>query len=144
MKAVHVFLSVDMRKGHDGLIEYAKNRKVNLRELPDETAAVFINRQRDKMKTYSYNHVVGYMRSEKHRPFDIAAVDHFAMAFKKDGTMDYSKALKARLEIALGKKGKLKEEHLNGQKTMALVASLKTHRERRSSNTQQVPVQNGS
>ena len=43
MKAIHVFTAVDMRLGVDGLVWYAKSKKVDLKALEDETACVFIS-----------------------------------------------------------------------------------------------------
>jgi hypothetical protein len=112
VKALHVFLGVDMRKSHDGLILLAKNKKIDLTKLPDETAAVFISANKLRIKTYSYNHIVGYLRANSYRPFDLSAIDEFPRAFDKSGMMNYNKALKAALEKKLHTKGKLKEELL--------------------------------
>lgn len=109
MKAVHVFLGVDMRKSHDGLAAFAKAKNVDLKKLPTETAAVFISANKLRIKTYSYNHVLGYLKAPSYRPFDLSAIDEFPRAFDKNGLMDYNKALRARLQKALAQKGKLKE-----------------------------------
>jgi len=112
MKALHVFLGVDMRKSHDGLVNYAKSKRVDLTKLPEETACVFISSNRLRIKTYSYNHVLGYLKAPSYRPFDLSAIDEFPRAFNKDGLMDYNKALRAKLEKALARKGRLQERCL--------------------------------
>lgn len=101
-----------MRKSHDGLVSYAKQKRIDLTKLPDETACVFISSNRLRIKTYSYNHVLGYLKAPSYRPFDLTAIDEFPRAFNKDGLMDYNKALKARLEKELSKKGRLPERVL--------------------------------
>lgn len=112
MKTVHVFLAVDMRCGHDGLILHAKTAKVDLKEMTAGTACVFISRDRLRIKVYSFNGVLSYLKAPDYRPFDLNAIDEFPKAFDKDGTMDYSKALKARLIKVMSKRGALEEDHL--------------------------------
>lgn len=110
MKSVHVFTAVDMRYGIDGLVAYAKSKGVKLKELEEETACIFISRDRRRMKAYSYNNVVSYMKAEdKQRPFDLNAVDEFPRAFDKSGTMSYAKALRTQLMKVMAKKGFLEE-----------------------------------
>lgn len=113
MKTVHIFTAVDMRSGHDGLALYAKNKGVKLIEMEEETACIFISRNRLRMKAYSYNGVVSYIRApDRNRPFDLNAVDEFPKAFDKNGVMNYAKALKEKLRKVMAKSGKLEEEHL--------------------------------
>lgn len=110
MKALHVFTAVDMRSGHDGLVQYAKSKGVKLSELEVETACVFISRDRLRIKTYSYNGVVSYLKApDAKRPFDLSAIDEFPKAFDKNGTMNYAKALKAKLTKVMASKGFLDE-----------------------------------
>lgn len=112
MKTVHVFTAVDMRCGHDGLVEYAKSHKVNLREMEVGTACVFISRNRLRIKVFSFNGVLSYLKAQDYRPFDLNAIDEFPRAFEKDGTMNYTKALKARLQKVMSKRGALPVESL--------------------------------
>ena len=102
MKSVHVFFGVDMRSMHNGLEKLCLKHKVNLRELATNEAVVFINRAKDRVKTYSYNGVISYIKFEdSSRPFNMDAIDEIPKAFKKDGTLNYPKALKAALERKL-------------------------------------------
>lgn len=112
MKTVNVFIGVDMRMGHEGLKQYAKTRKVDLTQLEDDSACVFISSNRLRIKTYSYNHVVGYLKADSNRPFDLSAIDEFPKAFNKHGIMNYDKAIRARLEKEFARKGKLTEKKL--------------------------------
>lgn len=113
MKVLHVFTAVDMRSGHDGLVQYAKSKGIKLSEIGTETACIFISRDRTRMKAYSYNGVVSYMKApDRTRPFDLSAIDEFPRAFNKNGTMDYAKALKAKLTKVMATKGMLEEEML--------------------------------
>ena len=113
VKVVHCFTAVDMRMGHTGLEAYAKTRKVHLNAMDEETACIFISRNRCRMKAYSYNGVVSYMRApSESRPFDLNAIDEFPRAFDKNGKMDYSRALKMSLEKMMALKGYLPEKSL--------------------------------
>lgn len=113
MKAVHVFLAVDMRCGHDGLYLLAKSHGVDISKLGTENACVFISRDRLKMKTFSWNGVVCSIKSKDNkRPYDISALDEIAKAFDKNGAIDYPKALRARLEKVMASKGRLVEGEL--------------------------------
>jgi hypothetical protein len=102
MKTVHVFTDVDMRMGHEGLEDVARGHRVSLKGLEAGEAAVFISRNRMRMKAYSWNGVVSYLRAKALRPFDLSAVDEFAKAFSPEGVMDYDKAIKKRLEKLFG------------------------------------------
>jgi len=113
MKTIQVILGVDMRQGHPGLIKLAAKKGINLDALDPQTAVIFIARNKMRMKAYSHNGVLSYMRStDSKRPFDLNAIDEFPKAFSKDGKMDYAKALRAKLEKELSKKGKLEEKQL--------------------------------
>lgn len=104
-----------MRVGHDGLVKYAKDKGVDLKSLSTETACVFIARDRMRMKSYSYNGVVSYMKApDRKRPFDLSAIDEFPRAFSKSGHMSYAKALRSRLAKELSGKGFLEEKALAG------------------------------
>lgn len=103
MITVSVLLNVSMVGGHDALVRVAKSQGMNLEKLDTGCAVVFINRKREKMKVYSYNGVLSYMRSPEGRPFDLMAIDEFPKAFDANGRMDYPAALKLRIEKALQK-----------------------------------------
>lgn len=102
MKTVNVFLGADMRLGHEGLIEYAASRKIKVESLKPGEAIVFINAKRDRMKSFSWNKVVSFVRSaDINRPIDLETMDYLAQAFSPDGVMDYNKALRMKLEKKL-------------------------------------------
>lgn len=106
MELTHIFTGVDMRQGHDGLRQVAKG-KVNLLNMPDGSAVAFISNDRKRMKVYTFNHVLSYIRREDiKRPIDLQALQEFPRAFDSAGRFDYNKALKLRLMKAL----KIKDE----------------------------------
>jgi hypothetical protein len=106
VKAVKFLFNADLRGGHDNLKAQSKKVGVDLEKLETEEAAVFINRQRNKIKTYSYNGVMSYIRftEESHRGIDMNALSEIARAFDKRGQLDYNKALKASLLQRLSKR----------------------------------------
>lgn len=102
-KVLHVFLGMDLRAGHVGLMVHAK--KAGVEELPKGSAIIFINAKKNKMKSYSWNGVVSYIRSEEaNRPIDLSVIDELPKAFDTNGHMDYAKALKVTLEKKLAQK----------------------------------------
>lgn len=110
MKAVKVILGADMRLMHDGLIKLAGKCKISLEDLKAGESVLFINRARDRLKAYSWNQVVSYVRFlDKNRVLDMTAIDEIPMAFSKDGTLDYNLALKRTLEKRLAKGRRFKE-----------------------------------
>ena len=112
MRAVEFFLGVNMCSQHDGLKKLAKKHKVDLDTLPARTACVFISRDRRRIKVYSANGVLSYLRAADYRPFDLSALDKFPEAFDAEGNLNYEKALRLRLEKEFAQKGPLEEQHL--------------------------------
>lgn len=116
MKTCNIFLGADLRLGHLGLIKLAETKAIKLLELKEGEAVIFINAKRNRMKSYAWNSVVSYVRSEEtNRPIDLNALDYLAQTFNPKGQMDYSAALKNSLEKRLNIKGKLEPECLKPQ-----------------------------
>lgn len=113
MKTVNVFVGVDMRGQHGGLSKLAKSKGIDLRNLGVGEAVVFISRDRMRIKTVSYNGVLAYIKAaDPKRPFDLSSINEFAKAFRPNGTMDYDKALKARLTKTLKLNRKFESEEV--------------------------------
>src|SRR6478609_7265195 len=94
MKTTHAFLGADLRLGHEGLIELAKKENVDLHKLPTGSAAVFINSEKSKLKTYSWNGVVSYIRTTKRGSIDMDVLDEIVKAISPNGHMDFKKAMR--------------------------------------------------
>jgi hypothetical protein len=95
-----------MHKGMGALLD-----KQGIKRLATDEAVIFINRARDRLKSYSYNGVISYVRftgSDK-RAIDLSAIDEIARAFNSDGTLDYNRALKKHLEKRLKVKSESSE-----------------------------------
>lgn len=95
MKLVHCFLGADLRAGHTGLAEIAKSQSVDLSTLESGTAAVFVNRKRDRIKALSYNGVLSYVICPN--GIDLHTLDILPQAFRPSGQMDYKSALRIAL-----------------------------------------------
>lgn len=109
MKAVNIFLGVDLRSGYGGLRELLKKHKISFDDLSREEVYIFVNRAKTSVKVLSYNHVVSYLRScDTNRPFDIAALNEIPRAINANGTLNYDKALRLSLEARLLKSGRIK------------------------------------
>lgn len=102
MRTVHVILGASMCGQHNSLEGQAKHNGVRLDNLKDGEAVVFINRKMDKMKAYSANKVISYVRfDDRRRGIDMAALNEIPKAFSADGVLDYPKALRLTLENRL-------------------------------------------
>jgi len=123
MRCVNAFLGADMRLGHDGLLAYAKSKKVDLNALGAGEAAVFINAKRTHMKIYSAK-VISFVRSvDINRPIDLSVLDYIAKIWDSDALFDYPQALKEVLTLKLESKKsqKLKPEHLSSTTAKAIL-----------------------
>lgn len=109
MKAVTFFLGADLRSGHIGLQKLAKTKGTDLQTLQESEAVIFINTQRNKVKSYSSNGVLSYIRLEPGRTVDLHALEEFPMAFSPKGRLDYKRALKRALIKRLHTPGRFKE-----------------------------------
>lgn len=102
-KVIRMFLDVDMRNQHSGLINLAASKKVNLRELARGEHVVFINNPCNRVKVFSHGNILTYLWREKGR-IDIQAFSEIAGAFNDDGSINFDKALKDSLIKRLEKK----------------------------------------
>lgn len=99
MKIMNVFLGVDLRNGHDGLMKVSKDKKVDLNKLDNGEIAIFINSSKNKMKVYHFSKAITYIRFEdSNRTIDLNCIKEFSTSFKSDGTLEYEKALEKRFE----------------------------------------------
>jgi hypothetical protein len=113
MKTCHVILGADLRGAHGSLEKQAGNNKIDLKRLSYGEAVVFINRAKDKVKTYAANGVVSYIRfDDKRRGIDLDALNEIPRAFSPTGHFDYTKALRLTLEKKLEAKSFKRTEAL--------------------------------
>ncbi len=99
MKIVHYFLGADLRKSHDGLTALAKTKNIDFQTMQPGSAVIFVNTGNDKLKAYSANGVISYIRfQDRRRAIDMNALDEIARAFTPSGTLNYDKALRAALQ----------------------------------------------
>jgi len=105
MKTVHFFLGADLRGSHAGLAMQAKQKNIDLAKLKAGEAVVFINRKKNKLKSYSFNGVVSYVRfDDSRRGIDMDALNEIPRSFTSDGRMDYERALRETLKKKLSLK----------------------------------------
>lgn len=111
MKATNVFLGADMRMMHFGLTELAKTKGVRLDRLDSGEMVCFVNAARNRLKVYTYNGVVGYIKftGDSRRTIDLEAIDEMAKAFRTDGSVNYARGLRTALEKRLKIRGRVRE-----------------------------------
>jgi hypothetical protein len=135
MKTVHVVLGADLRGNHNVLEVQAKKHNLHLSRLRFGEAVLFINRKKDKLKSYSFNGVVSYIRFDdsgfdgsgrrgSRRGLDLDALNEIPRAFSPNGVLDYDKALKITLEKKLGLSKTFKETEVLKSKTSRSVRRL--------------------
>jgi len=113
VRTVHVILGADLRGAHGSLEKQAGSNKIELKRLKSDEAIVFINRAKDKVKTYSGNGVISYVRfDDKRRGIDLDALNEIPRAFSATGQLDYTKALRLTLEKKLALKNFKRTEAL--------------------------------
>jgi len=102
-RIVRVFLDVNLAQGHDGLRDEAKRGKVTTDKLEPGEYVVFVNRAQDRVKIYTGNGVLAYLRSKGQR-IDLSVISKIPAAFKNNGKLDYdselAKILKEKLPVS--------------------------------------------
>lgn len=89
------FVNADLRNGHQGLATLAKQERINVDELAPGQYLVFINTARNKMKVYTANSIVAYLRLNRGH-IDLATISKIPQSFQ-GGDIHYDEALKSRL-----------------------------------------------
>lgn len=103
MRILQVFLNADLRGSHNSLIVLGKAHGLDLVNLAQGQAVVFINKRRTLMKIY----VTGNSFSFTRRGFiDLEAIKHLPKSFGANEDFDYDRALAISLEERLGRKQK--------------------------------------
>ena len=99
-RIVSVIMNVNMGKSHDGLSELAKQFRVDPKKLEPGQYLVFINTAKNRIKVFTANSVIAYLRLERGQQLAMETIRLIPQAFRSTGTLDYDAALKeALLEI---------------------------------------------
>jgi hypothetical protein len=108
-RVLQIFLNADLRNGHEGLAELAKERGIDVTKLLPGQYVVFVNAGKDKLKLYAAANVLAYLKLTGGQKFDLRVIAFIPKAFNGSGKLDYDKALKDAVEEALRKRmtGKL-------------------------------------
>lgn len=92
-RLLQVWLNQDMRNGHEGLAEVAKQGGLDVSKLKPGQYLVFINAKMDRIKMYGANNVVAYQVLEGGRKVDLRVVREIPKVFQSTGKLDYDLAL---------------------------------------------------
>jgi len=90
---IRCFLDSDLRSGHLGLTNQARKEKVFTNELGAGEYVVFINRKRDRVKVYTGNEVIAYMKAPRGTQIDLRVIEQIPKAFLSRGSLSYDRAL---------------------------------------------------
>jgi hypothetical protein len=101
-KVIQVFMDADLRCGHDGLADIAKKEKINVTKLEHGEFVMFINVERNKLKLYTANNIVAYLRLPQGK-IEMRTLGMIPAAFAQTGRISYDEHLKEVLQERLGK-----------------------------------------
>lgn len=99
MKVVKIFTDVNMTKQHKGLFEIAKRNKVDLTKL-NGTLILFINKARNKVKCWSPNGVLSYIKLNT-GTVTTEVIQEFARAFDDNGLINFTTETAKRLNAEI-------------------------------------------
>lgn len=102
-RLLRVILNADLRNGHEGLAEVAKDHKLSISKLMPGEFILFLNTDRTKAKLYGAEGVLSYVRSPSGR-LNMQVLSRFSHAFLA-GKIGYDDGLKTVLREQLSKKG---------------------------------------
>ena len=103
----NVLLDVDLRMGHTGLRRYAKDQGIDTTLMKDGEVVLFINVGRNKVKAYSYNGVLSYLRIDDPRSkLSLNALDLIPQVSDRHEKMAYSRAAREVLSSIIERVGK--------------------------------------
>src|SRR5687767_6054463 len=102
-RALQVFFDSDLRCSHDGLALVAKKAKIDVSKLQPGEYVLFINSEKNKLKLFTANNVLAYLRLERGK-LEERTISLIPEAFMASGKIDYEKALRQVIEKELGKK----------------------------------------
>lgn len=104
MKALHIFLDVNMCCQHGGLYEIALKKKINIDALPSESTVLFFNKAKTKCKAYSSNGVLAYIRRDGNKMLTLESLNAFTYAVRTGIEFELSKNVHATLLSLLNPK----------------------------------------
>jgi hypothetical protein len=99
------FLNVDLRNGHDGLAEIAKQNDIKATEIESGSYIVFINTQRTKLKMFAAGNVIAYLKMPQGDKINMNVIRELPTVFNGK-SINYDKALKSAVEKAMNRKTK--------------------------------------
>ena len=102
-RVIQCFLGVNMIQGHDGLSKLAKGKGIDVKSLEPGNFVVFINNRKDRIKVYTANNVIAYLRMDSGK-IDLRTISEIPRPFNASGKIDYDKALKDALLKAFERK----------------------------------------
>jgi hypothetical protein len=98
-RLLQVFLNQDLRHGHDGLAQIAKDTsQLDVQKLLPGQYLVFVNSAMDRIKLYASGNVVAYQVLPKGQKVDIRAIKQIPRVFQSTGKLDYDKALETTVQ----------------------------------------------
>lgn len=116
MRVVRIFFNADFRCQHDGLYKVAKAKKVDIFNLREHEAVVFINNARNKVKMFTSSGVLAYLRLEGSNKVDAATIAEIPRAFSGNIKVAYNRALQKTLKERMPARRTITETVIGGQR----------------------------
>jgi hypothetical protein len=102
-KLIQIFLNADLRCSHDGLSKLARDNNIKVEDLLPGEFVLFINSNMNRLKLYTANQVLAYLRLKTGR-IDLRAIQLIPQSFQASGKLQYDEALKEVIEKHMGRK----------------------------------------
>lgn len=103
-KIVRVFLDTNMSLQHQGLVAIAMSNGVAVPGLKNGEHIVFVNKKLNKVKVYSSNGLVSYLRLDDGRKLDLNIISMIPSCFDANLRIDWNKAEALSLDRKLKNK----------------------------------------
>lgn len=101
---LRVFINADLRAGHDGLSQLAKENGIKTSEIEPGSFLVFINTGKNKLKVYASNQVIAYLKLPNGK-INMNTIRELPKVFN-GRSINYSEALKMAVEKQMREKGR--------------------------------------
>lgn len=92
MKIIRYFSDVDMRNGHNGLRQIARDEGIDLRRVPEGQFVIFMNKKKNCLKMFASYNVLAHVKLDEGK-IDPRVIAHIPACFN-GREIDYDKALR--------------------------------------------------
>ena len=121
-KILRCFIGADMRLAHEGLQLIAKKHGITTGSLSNGEHVIFLNHAHDKLKLFSANNVITYLRMDRGRKIDLRVIQLIPSIYGAMGGIDYARGIEQviRKELGIKEKKAIKVEYNASQSAIGM------------------------